>query len=135
MAMDGDSPAVVEVEMAAAGHEEVLPPFDENKLIRGKKGNVLRPTRPDDMERNLQIEKLDAEIKKHGDRMAEIKALQQSMRTRGPNPEQVEHRRRKDELHAAWSMTLVRATTYDLSAVFLIASLLAEAKNDDKGGV
>jgi hypothetical protein len=109
MAMDGDAPAV-EVDVAAAGQAEnqELPPFDESKLIRGKKGNVLRPTRPDDVERNIQIEKLETEIKKHMDRTNEIKALQQSMRTRGPNPEQAEHRRRKDELQAAWNMTLVR---------------------------
>ena len=141
MAMDGDAaPAIVEAEVSAAVQEnQELPPFDESKLIRGKKGNVLRPTRPDDVERNIQIEKLDAEIKKHSDRMAEIKALQQSMRTRGPNPEQAEHRRRKDELQAAWNMTLVRATTSSLSLTadqtFIDLPRIAETKDGHQGGI
>ncbi len=87
---------------------EPLPPYDDAKLLKGKKGNVLRPLRPDDVERNLQVEKLEAEMVKQQARMAEIKALQQTMRARGPNPEQAEHRRRKDELHTAWNTTLVR---------------------------
>lgn len=136
MAMDADAP-IVEVEVAAAGQaeNEELPPFDESKLIRGKKGNVLRPTRPDDVERNIQIEKLDAEIKKHMDRTNEIKALQQSMRARGPNPEQAEHRRRKDELHAAWTMTLVSEERVDRGRSLTADSRFSEAKDGDQGGI
>ncbi|GAX82805.1 hypothetical protein CEUSTIGMA_g10231.t1 [Chlamydomonas eustigma] len=82
-----------------------LPPYDESLLIRVK-GRVKKPVKPDDTERNITIDKLNAEIKKHHDRMAEIKALEQSRRTRTANPEVVEHRRAKERLQGEWKAVL-----------------------------
>ena len=85
-----------------------LPDYDEALLERGKNGRPKKPVKPDDTERTIALEKLNAEIKRLGDRIAEIKALEQSRRTRGVDPVVAEHRHRKGELGREWQATLVR---------------------------
>ena len=85
-----------------------LPDYDEALLERGKNGRPKKPVKPDDTDRNITLDKLSAEAKRLGDRIAEIKALEQSRRTKGVDPEVAEHRHRKGELGREWQTVLVR---------------------------
>eukprot|EP00195_Chlamydomonas_chlamydogama_P013846 CAMPEP_0202900860 /NCGR_PEP_ID=MMETSP1392-20130828/12076_1 /ASSEMBLY_ACC=CAM_ASM_000868 /TAXON_ID=225041 /ORGANISM="Chlamydomonas chlamydogama, Strain SAG 11-48b" /LENGTH=616 /DNA_ID=CAMNT_0049587313 /DNA_START=74 /DNA_END=1924 /DNA_ORIENTATION=- len=102
---------VAEVEPTAEAHERSapaeLPPYDDSLLIKVK-GKVKQPTKPDDAERNLAVEKLQAEIKKHGDRISEIKQLIDSKRnsSKAGNPAVAEHRRKIDQLRAEFQTVL-----------------------------
>lgn len=99
-----DAPAV---EPTGPPAQEELPSYDDSLLIKVK-GKVKKPVRPDDTERNIQIEKLNAEVKKYSERIAEIKTTVQAIRSRGPNPEADVHRKKKELLRAEWSAVLVR---------------------------
>jgi chromosome segregation ATPase len=102
-----------------------LPPFDESYLICVK-GRVKKPVKPDDTERNITIDKLSAEIKKHHDRIAEIKALELSRRTRAVNPEVVEHRRAKERLHGEWKAVLVSCVIHVESLLCRLTCLFSQ---------
>ena len=85
-----------------------LPDYDESLLDKGKNGRPRKPVKPDDSERTIAIDKFQAEIKKFGDRIAEIKALEASRKNRTAPPEVQEHRRRKAELNKEWQAVRVR---------------------------
>jgi chaperonin cofactor prefoldin len=55
-------------------------PYDESLLIKDSKGKVKKPIKPDDSERNKQIEKLQEQITKHSDRIRDIKEVIESKR-------------------------------------------------------
>lgn len=49
-------------------------PYDDSLLIKVK-GKVKKPVKPDDTERNITVQKLQAEITKYNDRIKEIKDI------------------------------------------------------------
>jgi hypothetical protein len=83
--------------------------YDEALLVRIK-GRVQKPTRPDNEERDLVVNKLQEQIDKASARIKEIKGLLDS-RAGGPktaNPEVAAIRERLAALRAEWDATLVR---------------------------
>lgn len=90
MAAEDAAPAVeVEVEAEAAATAALAPTrpplgpeayvYDDSLLIKVK-GKVKRPAKPDDAERTLQVQKLQAEINKYSERIKEIKEIIDSKR-------------------------------------------------------
>ena len=65
---------------AVSTSEAVALPYDEALLIKDSKGKVKKPVKPDDTERNMQIEKLQEQITKHSDRIRDIKEVVDSKR-------------------------------------------------------
>lgn len=72
--------AVPEVPAATTSGKDVLPTYDE-ALLDFVKGRAKQPQQPDPTERNLQVDKLQTEIKKHSERIKEIKDVIDSKRT------------------------------------------------------
>lgn len=72
---------VDQVEQAAESRDRNNEPivFDESLLIYVK-GKVVQPKQPDHTESRLFISKLQAEITKRGDRIKEIKSIEEQMR-------------------------------------------------------
>lgn len=106
---DAAAPAGEQKPRKEFNHDEPLPPYDDALLVRVK-GKVRKPVRPDHTERDLQIEKLSAEVKKAGDRIAEIKTILVARRTRQPDPAAAEHQKRRTALSGEWQAVLVRWT-------------------------
>lgn len=83
--------------------------YDESLLIKVK-GKVKRPVRPDDTERNLQVQKLQEQIDKASARMKEIKEILDS-RASGKgsvNPQQQAIRDRIQQLRGLWDSLLLQ---------------------------
>lgn len=82
--------------------------YDESLLIKVK-GKVKRPVRPDDTERNLQIDKLQEQIDKASGRVKEIKEILDSRSTgKGVvNPQQQAIRNRLQQLRAEFDAVVV----------------------------
>ncbi len=75
----GDAPAA---ENGAAEQDpEARYRYDESLLIKTSKGTVRRPQKPDEQERNLAVEKLNAEIDKRSARIKEIKEMVEATRS------------------------------------------------------
>lgn len=106
--------ADTEVSQAEVPHEAPssaeAPGYDESLLLRIK-GKVKRPSKPDDTERNLQVQKLQAEIAKHKARIKDIKDTIDAARTgsRGGSQEQQEIIRSLQQLKNEFQTVLVRA--------------------------
>lgn len=71
---------MAEVEVAAAPApaaptKEVREVTYDDSLLIKVKGKVKKPVKPDDTERNIQVQKLQAEITKYSDRIKEIKDI------------------------------------------------------------
>eukprot|EP00879_Flechtneria_rotunda_P026110 GHRR01027804.1.p1 GENE.GHRR01027804.1~~GHRR01027804.1.p1 ORF type:complete len:146 (-),score=34.52 GHRR01027804.1:596-1033(-) len=81
--------------------------YDESLLIKVK-GKVKRPARPDDTERNLQVQKLQEQIDKSSARVKEIKNILDSRGTnKGASPEQQAIRERIQQLRGEFDTVLV----------------------------
>lgn len=82
--------------------------YDESLLIKVK-GKVKRPVRPDDTERNLQVQKLQEQIDKASARVKEIKEILDSRATgKGSvNPQQQAIRDRIQQLRGEFDALLV----------------------------
>lgn len=104
-------PAPVLDEASAAAGEESTG-YDESLLIKVK-GKVKKPTRPDDTERNMQVQKLQEEIDKASARIKEIKEIVESKQTtaKGGSAEQNEARQKLQQLRNEWQAVLVSFTT------------------------
>jgi chaperonin cofactor prefoldin len=101
--------AVAEAEAPAKVAEPIVDEsYDESLLIKVK-GRVKRPTRPDDTERNLQVQKLQDQIDKSSARMKEIKGILDSRASGGKvvPPEQQAIRDRIQQLRGEFDTVLV----------------------------
>eukprot|EP00879_Flechtneria_rotunda_P000406 GHRR01000500.1.p1 GENE.GHRR01000500.1~~GHRR01000500.1.p1 ORF type:complete len:620 (+),score=299.54 GHRR01000500.1:185-2044(+) len=82
--------------------------YDESLLIKVK-GKVKRPARPDDTERNLQVQKLQEQIDKSSARVKEIKNILDSRGTnKGASPEQQAIRERIQQLRGEFDTVLLQ---------------------------
>lgn len=113
MAATEEEVAPAPVDAAVASETAAVAPvfddsYDESLLIKVK-GRVKRPVRPDDTERNLQVQKLQEQIDKASGRMKEIKEILDS-RSSGKgsvNPQQQAIRDRIQQLRAQFDSLLV----------------------------
>ncbi|KAI8466860.1 MAG: hypothetical protein J3K34DRAFT_524188 [Monoraphidium minutum] len=81
-------------------------PIDESMLIRVK-GKVKRPSKPDDAERNVQVQLLQDEIMKHINRQKQIKEILDAKHSgKGGSPEQQKLREQLTALRTEWDNTL-----------------------------
>ncbi|GBF95776.1 hypothetical protein Rsub_08212 [Raphidocelis subcapitata] len=81
-------------------------PIDESLLIRVK-GKVRRPTRPDDTERNAQVQLLQDEIVKLINRQKQIKEILDAKHSgKGGTPEQQKLRDQLQQLRTEWDNVL-----------------------------
>ena len=111
-----EAPAASSSEQQAAEGEQkeggAAPTFtyDKSLLIVGKGGRVKRPVRPDNTERDMQVQKLQEEIEKAKTRIGEIKAALDAKvpGTKGGTPEQQEARAKMTSLRNEFQTVLVR---------------------------
>jgi hypothetical protein len=69
------------VEEAAAQRDREPIVVDESLLVYGKGGKPIQPQPPDHTESRLLIQKLLAEVHKRGDRIKEIKGIEEQLRS------------------------------------------------------
>eukprot|EP00878_Enallax_costatus_P000507 GHUV01000601.1.p1 GENE.GHUV01000601.1~~GHUV01000601.1.p1 ORF type:complete len:598 (+),score=306.21 GHUV01000601.1:86-1879(+) len=101
-----EAPAAPEAAAAAPVFDDS---YDESLLIKVK-GKVKRPVRPDDTERNLQVQKLQEQIDKASGRMKEIKEILDSRSTgKGVvNPQQQAIRDRLQQLRGEFDAVVLQ---------------------------
>jgi hypothetical protein len=125
-----DTPKVEEVEVgetaeqASAEPVEAKPaePVEEGydaSLLVFVKGKAKRPARPDDAERNMQVQKLQEQIDKASARINEIKAILDSRgSSRGVvNPEVQACRDKVQQLRAEFDTVLVRLNCHSTAVL------------------
>ncbi len=105
--------AAPEVPAATTSGKEVPYEIDES-LLTVVKGRAKQPLQPDPTERNLQADKLQAEIKKHSERIKEIKEVIESRKTnaKGISSGQQEFVRRLQTLRDEFQQVLVSSWPY-----------------------
>lgn len=114
-----ETPEVVEDRTEEKAAEPVEEGYDASLLVFVK-GKAKRPARPDDAERNIQVQKLQEQIDKASARITEIKAILDSRgSSRGVvSPEVQAGRDKIQQLRAEFDTVLVRghltATTVQL---------------------
>lgn len=81
-------------------------PIDESLLIKVK-GKVKRPSKPDDAERNAQVQLLQDEIMKYINRQKQIKEILDNKHSgKGGSPEQQKLREQLQQLRTEWDNVL-----------------------------
>jgi len=104
-----ETPEVVEDRTEEKAAEPVEEGYDASLLVFVK-GKAKRPARPDDAERNIQVQKLQEQIDKASARITEIKAILDSRgSSRGVvSPEVQAGRDKIQQLRAEFDTVLVR---------------------------
>lgn len=136
--------ATAPAETPVAAEAGAAPVFDDNydeSLLIKVKGKVKRPVRPDDTERNLQVQKLQEQIDKASARVKEIKEILDS-RASGkgaPNPQQQAIRDRIQQLRGDFDALLVSGvdprvcTEMNQQYLFLLVTRAAAVHVDVQG--
>lgn len=117
-ATEETAPAPVEAPVEAPEAAAPAPAFDDSydeSLLIKVKGKVKRPVRPDDTERNLQVQKLQEQIDKASARVKEIKEILDSRATgKGVvNPQQQAIRDRIQQLRGEFDAIVVGAASLE----------------------
>lgn len=100
--------APAEVPAATTSGKDAPIQYDET-LLDFVKGRAKQPQQPDPAERNLKVDKLQGEIKKHSDRIKAIKETIESRKTnaRGQSSGQTDIQRRLSTLREEFQSVLV----------------------------
>jgi hypothetical protein len=110
-----DHPVAVEAQAVDAGAATTSGPKDsapiqyDESLLEFVKGRAKQPQQPDPSERNITVDKLQAEIKKHSERIKAIKEIIESKKSsaRGGVPGQSDVQRRLSTLREEFQSVLV----------------------------